>query len=168
MLVMLLGAIGPCSWAQYNVGDFGSGQNGNWTSTTTWRTWNGAAWVATGSLPNSGSTVFIRTGHTVVVNGSGPYSLRDLTVEAGARLWSSNNATGIAPVGEVAPLAAWPVPVEGDHLFLDRPVSGVVVDMCGRTVAEVVRTGVLDVRSIATGSYLLRTTDGVVLRFMRQ
>lgn len=81
--------------AQYSNGDFGSGQNGNWTNTATWRTWDGSAWVATAALPNSGSNVFIRAGHTVVVNGVGPYSLRDLTVEAGAKLWSSNNPDNV-------------------------------------------------------------------------
>ncbi|MEX1131871.1 MAG: hypothetical protein WEC15_01480, partial [Flavobacteriales bacterium] len=81
--------------AQYNVGDLGAVANGNWTTALVWRTWNGTAWAAPAAVPNAGSTVHILAGNTVVVNGAGPYSVQNLTVEAGAKLWTNNNATNV-------------------------------------------------------------------------
>ncbi len=81
--------------AQYNVGDLGAVANGNWTTALVWRTWNGTAWAAPAAVPNAGSTVHILAGTTVVVNGAGPYSVQNLTVEAGAKLWTNNNPTNV-------------------------------------------------------------------------
>lgn len=81
--------------AQYNVGDLGAVANGNWTAALTWRTWNGTIWTGPAAVPGAGSTVHILAGNTVVVNGMGPYSVQNLTVEAGAKLWTNNNATNV-------------------------------------------------------------------------
>lgn len=81
---------------------------------------------------------------------------------------ASNNATGIATLQGPRPLCAWPNPVAAGHLFLDRIVTAVVLDMSGRLVAQVSRSAMVDVTALGSGSYLIRTEDGAVLRFVKQ
>ena len=91
-LLIIIFALGfNTASAQYAVGDFGSTSSGNWTTTSTWSTWNGLTWVASASIPNSGTNVFILTGRTVVVNSS-PVLASNLKVEIGGKLWTNNNA----------------------------------------------------------------------------
>lgn len=97
LLLVLMGMAflaGAALKAQYAVGDLGSTANGNWSAAATWSTWNGAAWVPAGSAPGTTDRVFIRTGTTVLLNGSGVgYIIADLIVEPGAKLWTANFAT---------------------------------------------------------------------------
>lgn len=79
---------------------------------------------------------------------------------------ASNNVTGMFNIHGARPLAAWPNPATGGQLFLDRSVSGIVLDMSGRIVVEVSRSNVVDLAALSNGSYLLRTADGAVLRFV--
>lgn len=81
---------------------------------------------------------------------------------------ASNNLLGIARSQGAGALRAWPVPAEGSTLFLDRPVTGMVHDMAGRVMASVSRTSEVDITRLSLGSYLLRTSDGAVLRFVKQ
>lgn len=92
IFLILLLAISIRTSAQYAVGDYGSTNSGGWGTTATWSTWNGAAWVAAAGAPASGNNVFILSGRTVVV-ASGGHSCLNLTVEAGGKLWSANNAS---------------------------------------------------------------------------
>lgn len=64
-------------------------------------------------------------------------------------------------------LRAWPVPAT-DILQLDHVVTATVHDMAGHLVGRVARTNVLDISSLPTGAYLLRTERGEVLRFVRE
>ncbi len=73
--------------AQYAVGDFGATTTGSWNVAGTWSTWNGASWVATAGLPSAANNVFILAGKTVTLSVSGS-ACRNLTVEAGAILWT--------------------------------------------------------------------------------
>jgi hypothetical protein len=80
--------------AQYAVGDRGATGNGNWTVAGIWSTWDGTAWVAGGGVPGTTDRVFILSGQTVVLNGSGQnFIVSDLIVEAGAKLWTENFGT---------------------------------------------------------------------------
>jgi len=89
-LMVLCLAATSALWAQ-SVGDFGSAQNGNWTSDTTWvlcvteGTWEGATPPATGISPTEVNNVWIRSGHTVIFNSSSK-KCKDLTIEAGGSL----------------------------------------------------------------------------------
>lgn len=80
-----------------NIGDFGSISNGSWTDTTIWRQWDGVGWnTIPTSFPSSSTiNVYIRTGHTIIVPFPGPYNTGNLTVEAGAKLFTNNTTTNI-------------------------------------------------------------------------
>ncbi len=84
-----MGLIGKAN-AQYSVGDYGSTTSGGYSTPGTWSTWNGAIWVATASTPASGNNVFILAGRTVALTTQS--SCLNLTVEAGAKLWTANSA----------------------------------------------------------------------------
>lgn len=79
------------------VNDLRSRQSGNWSDLNTWERWNGTAWVLLGAnLTISGAagtapSVTVRNGHTVFLNDT-PFSVRDLVVETGARLWAGAGA----------------------------------------------------------------------------
>ncbi|HRH38511.1 MAG TPA: hypothetical protein PK760_09205, partial [Flavobacteriales bacterium] len=81
--------------AQYTVGDYGTIASGAWNGTTTWGVWNGASFAATAATPPLASTAWVRNGHTVTLPSPGPYSITNLTVEAGGKLWTTNAATNI-------------------------------------------------------------------------
>ena len=92
LLALIVSAM--ATMAQYAVGDRGATSSGNWTVAGIWSTWNGSAWVASGSVPGATDRVHILTGSTVVLNGSGQnFIIWDLIVEPGAKLWSENFAT---------------------------------------------------------------------------
>jgi hypothetical protein len=79
---------------------------------------------------------------------------------------ASNNPVGIAEVGGAAALRAWPLPVEGGVLFLDRVVDAMVYDAAGREVLRSTRSNTIDVATLRPGMYTLRTEAGAVLRFV--
>ncbi len=70
------------------VGDYGSVASGNWSSTSTWKQWDGTGWntVPTGA-PGSSHSVFILTGTTVTYDLSSQNTI-DLIVESGATFQS--------------------------------------------------------------------------------
>ena len=75
-------------------GDFGSITNGNWGSSSTWNTYNGACFcTATALVPTTADNVFITPGTTVVVEAS-PKLCKDLTVQSTGKLWTGNSAAG--------------------------------------------------------------------------
>lgn len=81
---------------------------------------------------------------------------------------ASNSPTSVLELGAMAPLRGWPVPVTGDVLYLSEVVSATVHDAMGRQVAELSRAQQLPLSGMAPGTYVLRTNDGRVLRFMKQ
>lgn len=90
LLVLFLAAVAAQGQA---VNDLRSRQSGNWSDRNTWERWNGSAWVllaadltASGAAASAPS-VTVRNGHTVFLNDT-PFSVRDLVVDAGGRLWA--------------------------------------------------------------------------------
>jgi hypothetical protein len=76
------------------AGQFRSLTTGNWTSTSTWQQYNGSMWVAATTYPNSTSSdIQIQTGHTVTVNSGGPFSVRNLVVDGGGKLYTNSTLT---------------------------------------------------------------------------
>jgi hypothetical protein len=80
---------------------------------------------------------------------------------------ASNNLSSIAERYGIGALRAWPVPADGDQLFLDQVVDATIHDMSGRVVATVTRDNVVDIAGLMKGPYVLRTVDGITLRFVK-
>lgn len=74
---------------------------------------------------------------------------------------------GIDEITEHAQLRAWPIPNAGNMLFLSAPVSGLIMDNSGRVVRSFFRTSGIDIQSLESGVYVLRTNSGEILRFIR-
>jgi|GEM_PF-494163 len=70
---------------------------------------------------------------------------------------------GAAPVGA---LRAYPNPTNG-LLHLSRRVGGAIHDAQGRLLVTVTNTDQVDLSGLVSGMYQLRTTDGVVLKFIK-
>jgi hypothetical protein len=72
------------------TGDYRSIATGNWSATTTWQYYNGAAWIAATKYPGQISgdkTVTIRSPHTVTWNlAATPFQVQNITVDLGATL----------------------------------------------------------------------------------
>lgn len=93
-LMMLI--ISSISFSQ-EVGDYGSAGSGNWGTTganwlvcVTPGTWDGAT-PAPGA-PTSTTNVWIRSGHTVVVEAS-PKNCNNITLENGSKLYCNSAKT---------------------------------------------------------------------------
>ena len=74
----------------YVTGDYQSIASGNWSINTSWAKWNGVAWVAcvSGDYPNLGTAnVEIMNTHAIVINGTGPYSCKNIVVHTGGTVW---------------------------------------------------------------------------------
>jgi hypothetical protein len=80
---------------------------------------------------------------------------------------ASNNVSSITERYGIGALRAWPVPADGDQLFLDQVVDATIHDMSGRVVATVTRNNVVDIAGLVKGAYVLRTSDGITLRFVK-
>jgi len=94
ILVWLL-ASGILLRAQYAAGDHGAWVSGNWNVVGTWRVYDGMDWAtspAAAAIPTAASNVHILAGRTVNLSTS-PNTVNSLTVEAGAKLWTTNSAT---------------------------------------------------------------------------
>lgn len=76
---------------------------------------------------------------------------------------ASNNPVGIGEQASAEALQAWPNPVEGHILWLNRAISAKVLDASGRVVAQLQRERQLDLSGLAAGAYLIRSTDGASL-----
>lgn len=75
--------------------------------------------------------------------------------------------TSIVPVLGTAGLVVVSNPVE-DALVLNMAVEGGVFDLQGKELLRTSRSNFVDVRCIPPGVYLLRTTEGTVLRFVKR
>ncbi|MBK9637564.1 MAG: T9SS type A sorting domain-containing protein [Bacteroidetes bacterium] len=81
-------------------GDYRSKTNGNWSSTSTWESYNGTAWVNASSTPTSiRNEITIRNGHAVTVSAN--VIVDQVIIEAGgtvnvnsSRTVTINNGTG--------------------------------------------------------------------------
>lgn len=74
------------------LGDYRSSAAGNWSSASTWETYNGSAWVAAVSTPtNLSGSITIRNGYDVTVSAN--VSADQVTVESGATLTLNSTIT---------------------------------------------------------------------------
>ena len=72
---------------------FRSKSSGSWTSLSTWETsTDGTTWTSATSLPGSVNDASILNGHTLEIPYTGDRCCKNLTVEAGARLWANNTS----------------------------------------------------------------------------
>lgn len=76
-------------------------------------------------------------------------------------------STGMEVQRAGSQLFGWPIPV-ADHLYLNAPASGAILDAEGRTIYTLRRTNVVGTVNLAPGCYVLRTEEGATLRFVRE
>jgi hypothetical protein len=87
--------------------------------------------------------------------------------------WSNFNTfcTPPTPVGigeaESGTLTAYPNPTS-DILHLTQSASGQVLDLSGRSLTAFSNARTIDLSGLASGSYLVRTVDGNVMRVVRE
>ena len=75
-------------------------------------------------------------------------------------------AMGVDDAVKALPAHVWPVPC-GSVLFLDRTMSGIVIDGIGRQVLVFNKASRLDVGHLPAGPYLLRDAEQGVVRFVK-
>ena len=83
-------------------------------------------------------------------------------------LWRADAITGMPDPGSAVSdaLQGWVVP-GGASLWLNRPVSGVLLDASGRVAAALNRQSLIDLTGLAPGLYTVRTEDGATMRLLR-
>ena len=76
----------PSSLNAQSIGDYRSAATGNWSSVSTWETYNGILWAPAITPPSSllSGAINIRNGHTVTVNAN--TTVDQLTIDAGGTL----------------------------------------------------------------------------------
>jgi hypothetical protein len=67
-----------------SVGDYRTKATGNWNAVATWETWNGSAWVESGTPTSANGLISILDGHTVTVNAN--VTVDQVVVEAGGQI----------------------------------------------------------------------------------
>jgi hypothetical protein len=74
------------------TGDFRSAQSGNWGDVLTWQTWNGSAWIAAASTPDSISSVAVTivSPHNVTIAAT--VAVRNVTVNTGATITANGDS----------------------------------------------------------------------------
>ncbi len=65
-------------------------------------------------------------------------------------------------------LCAWPNPMIGNELFLDRSISGTVIDMDGRVITAFINARRIDLSNAFAGIYILHTNDGGRMLVVKQ
>lgn len=77
----------------------------------------------------------------------------------------STSVDGVASVQE--PLRAWPNPTS-DALMVAGAISGTILDLQGRAMGAFTKSTTIDVSSLASGSYVLRTDQGRAFPFVKE
>jgi len=72
-------------------GDYRSKATGNWNAAATWETWNGSAWVESGTPSSANGVITIRDGHTVTITAA--VTIDQVMVEEGGGVIHSASAT---------------------------------------------------------------------------
>ncbi|MEI6851383.1 MAG: T9SS type A sorting domain-containing protein, partial [Bacteroidota bacterium] len=106
-------------------GDYRSKASGNWSSITTWETFNGTTWVNAATFPDDKSKdVTIKSGTTVILDAGGtpPFNVKNLSVENGSKLFCNAQP----PTTNVY------ISVYGNNLICDGIIgNGSTVDIIG-------------------------------------
>jgi hypothetical protein len=77
-----------------SVGDYRTKATGNWNAAATWETWNGSAWVESGTPTSSNGVISILNGHTVTVTAI--VSVDQVVIESGGQLTLGSSTLTIA------------------------------------------------------------------------
>ena len=77
-----------------SVGDYRTKATGNWNAAATWETWNGSAWVESGTPTSASGAISIRNGHTVTVTAS--VTVDQVVIEAGGQVTIGTSTLTIA------------------------------------------------------------------------
>jgi hypothetical protein len=89
---LFLMALCNSTFAQYSVGDMSPFASGVWTTTNVnWNVWNGSSWVGAPAAPTCNDNVIIISPFTIQVVFGTVYHCKNLTVEAGAKLWAGQS-----------------------------------------------------------------------------
>jgi hypothetical protein len=94
------------------------------------------------------------------------WSMANMSVPPGA-VYSENCLTVGIEESQIVRPAVFPNPTSG-ILFLSQPSSGQVLDISGRSLMTFSNTRSIDLSNLASGSYVVRTVDGGVMRVVRE
>jgi len=83
MITLILLLFSIISFGQ-NIGDYQSKATGNWNAVATWETWNGSAWVESGTPTSANGLISILDGHTVTVTAD--VTVDQVVIEAGGQV----------------------------------------------------------------------------------
>lgn len=81
-------------------------------------------------------------------------------------LGASNLTSSVAELSNGKKLIAYPNPVRTDLLYLSEPVNYELYDMMGRFLDAQINSNRVDVSTLSNGMYIIRTSEGALLRFI--
>jgi hypothetical protein len=81
-------------------------------------------------------------------------------------LGASNLTSSVAELSNGKKLIAYPNPVRADLLYLSEPVNYELYDMMGRFLDAQINSNRVDVSTLSNGMYIIRTSEGALLRFI--
>jgi hypothetical protein len=81
-------------------------------------------------------------------------------------LGASNLTSSVAELSSGRKLIAYPNPVRTDLLYLSEPVNYELYDIMGRFLDAQVNSNRVDVSTLGNGMYIIRTSEGALLRFV--
>jgi hypothetical protein len=105
----------------------------------------------------------------IPASGNGAYAVVVTTSEGCTATSTCQSAFFVVGIdeNEKYALTAYPNPTSG-ILFLSQPSSGQVLDISGRSLMTFGNARSLDLSNLASGSYVVRTADGGVMRVVRE
>jgi hypothetical protein len=77
-----------------SVGDYQTKATGNWNTAATWETWNGSAWVESGTPTSANGVIRILDGHTVTVSAT--VTVDQVVIEVGGQVTLGTSTLTIA------------------------------------------------------------------------
>lgn len=91
----------PCTLFAQNVGDYRSAVSpkGFWDQASSWEQWDGSSWVKATSVPSATNDVYIVEGDTIDIGGNSSGSCKNLFIEKGGVLTSTNNNRSVTVNG---------------------------------------------------------------------
>ena len=93
MITLILLLFSIISFGQ-NIGDYQSKATGNWNVSTTWETWNGSAWVESGTPTSTDGLISILNGHTVTVTAN--VTVDQVVIEVGGQVTLSGGTLNVS------------------------------------------------------------------------
>jgi hypothetical protein len=90
--LLFVGLISSSSLFGASIGDFQSSGTGNWGSLATWQTWDGTSWVPATITPDNTTSAAVTVVSPNIVTVAASVSVRNVTVNAGAKVIVSGGA----------------------------------------------------------------------------